>query len=115
VIWLWGLAVGLVLGAILGVVWASWQDRQREQRGSGGTVTDWGQSLALVTDLRREISRLRQATAQLQADRTASLEALAQIAVLLEREARRLPAQSIERESYENPGKDAPSSRSPEA
>ena len=52
-------------------------------------MTDWGQSLALVTDLRREISRLRQVTARLQADRTASLEALARVAVLLEQEARR--------------------------
>jgi hypothetical protein len=78
-------------------------------------VTDWGQSLGLVTDLRREISHLRQATARLQADRTASLEALARVAVLLEREARRLPVQSIKRASDETPGTDGPSSRSPEA
>jgi hypothetical protein len=115
VTWLWGLAVGLVLGTMLGVVWASRPDRRREQRGPGGGVTDWGQSLALVTDLRREITRLRQATARLQADRTASLEALARVAVLLEREARRLPVQSIKRAPDENPGTDGPSSRSPEA
>jgi hypothetical protein len=115
VIWLWGLAVGLVLGMMLGVVWASRQDRRREQRGLGASVTDWGQGLAFVPELRREISRLRQATARLQADRTASLEALARVAVLLEREARRLPVQSIERTSGENPATDGPSSRSPDA
>lgn len=114
-IWLWGLALGLVLGTMLGVVWASRQGRRREQQGSGGSVTDWGQSLALVTDLRREISRLRQAAAQLQADRTVSLEALARFAVLLEREARRLRVQSIERASNANPGPAGPSRRSPEA
>lgn len=107
-IWLWGLAVGLVLGTMLGVVWASRPDRRRKQRGPGGSVTDWGQSLRLVTDLRREISCLRQATARLQADRTASREALARVAVLLEQGARRLPAQSIRRASDENPGTDGP-------
>jgi hypothetical protein len=33
-------------------------------------VTDWGQSLSLVYELRREITRLRQANARLQTDRT---------------------------------------------
>jgi hypothetical protein len=67
--------------------------------------------LALATDLRREISRLRQATARLQADRTASFETLAYVAVVLEREARRrLPVPSIERDSDANPGIDRPSS-----
>jgi F0F1-type ATP synthase assembly protein I len=45
-IWLWGLAVGLLLGTILGVVLARRPHRQRDQRSRGGTVTDWGQSLA---------------------------------------------------------------------
>ena len=117
VIWLWGFAVGLVLGTILGFVWASREERRRQQRASGGgTVTDWGQSLALATNLRREISRLRQATARLQAERTASLEALARVAVVLEREARRrLPVPSIERASHENPGGDGSPRRSSQA
>jgi len=34
-----------------------------------GGVTDWGESLALVNELRREIARLSQATARLQASR----------------------------------------------
>ena len=60
-VWLWGLSVGLLLGVvlglllgvILGVVFARRQPRQRAHRGRGGTVTDWGLSLALVTRLRR--------------------------------------------------------------
>jgi hypothetical protein len=35
-------------------------------------MTDWGQSLALVYELRREIRRLSQANARLQADRKSS-------------------------------------------
>jgi hypothetical protein len=60
-VWLWGLSVGLLLGVILGlllgvilgVVCARRQHRQRDQRGHGGSVTDWGLSLARVTELRR--------------------------------------------------------------
>ena len=60
-VWLWGLSVGLLLGVILGlllgatlgVVFARRQHRQRAHRGRGGSVTDWGLSLALVTALRR--------------------------------------------------------------
>jgi len=59
-VWLWGLSVGLLLdvilgllvGVILGVVFARRQHRQRAQRGRGGSVTDWGLSLALVTEPR---------------------------------------------------------------
>jgi hypothetical protein len=85
VIWLWGLSVSLLLGTLLGVVWARWQHRQRDQRGHGGSMTDWGESLALVNELRREIRRLSQANARLQADRTESLAALARAASSLER------------------------------
>jgi len=60
-VWLWGLSVGLLLGVILGlllgvilgVVFARRQHRQRAQRGRGGSVTDWGLRLALVTERRR--------------------------------------------------------------
>src|SRR5258705_13250878 len=95
-VWLWGLSVGLLLGTVLGVVLTSRHHRRREQRGRGGTVTDWGQSLALVSELRREIRRLSQANEQLQADRTESRTALARVADSLEREARRLPVHSIQ-------------------
>jgi hypothetical protein len=71
VIWLWGLTAGLLLGTSLGLVLAKWPDRRREQRGQAGSVTDLGESLAL-DELRREITRLRQALARLQADRAAS-------------------------------------------
>ena len=110
-IWLWGLAVGLLLGAILGVVLARRQHRQRDQRSRGGTVTDWGQSLAHVTELRREIGRLRQANARLQTDRTEALAALVRVADFLEREVRRRPVQAIQRALAESPGTDASAPR----
>jgi hypothetical protein len=115
VIWLWGLSVSLLLGTLLGVVFAQRQQRQREQRGLGGTVTDWAQSLALVYELRREIRRLSQANERLHADRTELLAALARVADSLEREVRRLPVQSIHpstRAPDESPGTDRAPSRS---
>ena len=100
-VWLWGLSVGLLLGVILGlllgvilgVAFARRPHRQRDQRGHGGSVTDWGQSLALVTELRREINRLRHVNARPQADRTEALAALPRDADSLERGARRLPGE----------------------
>jgi hypothetical protein len=77
-----------------------------------GTVTDWGQSLALVYELRREIRRLSQANARLQADRTESLAALVRVAEGLERETRRLPVQSIQ-PSTRAPGGKPGTDRSP--
>jgi hypothetical protein len=112
VIWLCGLSVGLLLGTVLGVVLASRHHRRREQRGRGGTVTDWGQSLALVYELRREIRRLSQANERLQADWTESLTALVRVAEGLEREARRLPVKSIQ-PSTRAPGGKPGTDRSP--
>ena len=76
-------------------------------------MTNWGQSLSLIYELRREITRLRQANARLQTDRTESRAALARVADSLEREARRLPVPSIEPVSGETSGTHGPSSRSP--
>jgi hypothetical protein len=98
---------------MLGVLLARRQHRRREQRGQGGSVTDWGQSLSLVYELRREIARLRQANARLQTDRAESRTALAHVADSLDREARRLPVHSIEPVSGETSGTHVPSSRSP--
>jgi hypothetical protein len=50
-------------------------------------VTDRGQSLALVYELRREIRQLSQANERLQIDRTELLAALTRIVSSLEREA----------------------------
>jgi hypothetical protein len=69
VIWLWGLTAGLLLGTSLGLVLAKWPYRRREQQGQAGSVTDLGESFALVNELRREITRLRQAIARLRRPR----------------------------------------------
>jgi hypothetical protein len=47
-IWLRGLSFGLLLGTVLGVLLARRQHGRREQRGQGGSVTDWGRSFSLV-------------------------------------------------------------------
>lgn len=107
--------MGLLLGTLLGLVLARWPYRRREQRGQAGSVTDLGESFALVNELRREITRLRQTTARLQADRVASHAALARVADSLEREAKRLPVQAITPAAGERPGRDGPSRRSPDA
>ena len=111
-VWLWGLTVGLLLGTLLGFLLARWSYRRHEQRGQAGSVTDLGESFALVNELRREITRLRQALARLQADRAASRAALARVADSLEREARRLPVQAIH-PSRRAPGEGPGTERSP--
>jgi hypothetical protein len=40
---------------VLGVVSARLHHRRHEQGRPGGRLTDWGQSIALVNELRREI------------------------------------------------------------
>ena len=113
--WLWGLTVGLLLGTMLGLVLARWPYRRREELGQAGSVTDLGESFALVNELRREITRLREATARLQADRAESRGVLARVAECLEREARRLPVQPIQPSTKApggKPGTDRAPSRS---
>jgi septal ring factor EnvC (AmiA/AmiB activator) len=78
-------------------------------------VTNWGQSLSLIYELRREITRLRRTNARLQTDRTESRAVLARVADSLERQARGLPVHSIEPVSCETSGTHGPSSRSPGA
>jgi hypothetical protein len=106
VIWLWGLTVGLLLGTILGLVLAKWPAHRREHPGRADSLTDLGERFALVKELRREIVRLRQVNARLQADRTESRAALTRVANSLEREARRPPVQSIGPASGESLGTD---------
>ena len=69
-------------------------------------MTSLGERFALVNELRREITRLRQATARLQADRAESRAALAHVVDSLEREVRRLPVQAIGPASGERRGTD---------
>jgi hypothetical protein len=54
------LWAGLLIVVVVGVLLATRHQRWHGQRGTGGSVTDWGESLALVYELRREIQRLRE-------------------------------------------------------
>jgi hypothetical protein len=84
VIWLWGLSVSLLLVTVLGGVFAMRHQPQRKQRGTRGSVTDWGQSLALVFELRQDIKRLSEENQRLWAGRAELVTVFARVVELLE-------------------------------
>ncbi|HEY7652972.1 MAG TPA: hypothetical protein VIG07_09145 [Methylomirabilota bacterium] len=85
VIWLFVLATGLLIVALLGVLFATRQARQREQSSEAGSVTQLAHELIFVHDLRAEIARLRQEAAQLGQERDELRRVLTRLADLLER------------------------------
>jgi hypothetical protein len=84
VIWLWGLSVSLLLVTVLGGVFAMRHQPQRKQRVTRGSVTDWGQSLALVYELRQDIKRLSEENQRLWAERAELATVFARVVELLE-------------------------------
>ena len=83
-IWLWGLSVSLLLVTVLGGVFAMRHQPQRKQRVTRGSVTDWGQSLALVYELRQDIKRLSEENQRLWAERAELATVFARVVELLE-------------------------------
>jgi len=57
---------------------------QRKQRVTRGSVTDWGQSLALVYELRQDIKRLSEENQRLWAERAELATVFARVVELLE-------------------------------
>jgi predicted RNase H-like nuclease (RuvC/YqgF family) len=92
VIWLFVLSAGLLIVAVLGVVFATRQARQREQASEAGSVSELAHELTFVHDLRAEIDRLRQEAAQLGRERDELRRVLTRLADLLERAGAETPA-----------------------
>lgn len=91
VIWLLALSTALLVVGVLGIVFATRHDRQREQLAGVSSATQWGPGLALVPELRAEINRLRQETDRLRqetdrlrGERDEMLRVMARLAELLE-------------------------------
>lgn len=83
---LWSSALGLALlvVVIVGGVFAARHQRQRKPRGTGGSVTDWGQDLALVYELRREIKRLTEENQRLREERAELVKVFSRVVDLLQ-------------------------------
>lgn len=85
-IWLSVLGAGLLIVVVVGMVLVTRHQRQREQRATGGSITDWGQSLALASELRREIKRLSEENQRLWEDRAELVTLFAHVVELLQQE-----------------------------
>jgi predicted RNase H-like nuclease (RuvC/YqgF family) len=92
VIWLFALATGLSIVAVLGVVFATRQARQREQASEAGSVSQLAHELIFVHELRAEIERLRQESARLGQERDELRRVVTRLAELLERAGEEAPA-----------------------
>ena len=92
IVWLLVLATGLLIVAVLGVVFATRQARQRDQSSEVGSVDHLAHELTFVHDLRAEIARLRQEAAQLGEERDELRRVLTRLADLLERAGEETPA-----------------------
>ena len=85
-IWLSVLCAGLLFVLIVGVLLATRHHRRRGQGGTGGSVTDWGQSLALTYKLRRETRRLSEENLRLWEERAELLKAFGRVVACLQQE-----------------------------
>ena len=84
--WLLVVWAGLLIVVIVGVLLATRHQRRRELPGTGGNVTDWGQSLALAYELRREIKRLREENLRLWEERAELVNVFGGVVEFLQQE-----------------------------
>lgn len=94
-IWLSVLSVGLFIVVIVGVVLAMRHQRRREKRATGGSVTDWGQSLALAYELRRDIKRLSEENQRLWEERAELVKVFGRVVELLQQEVGQISGKSL--------------------
>lgn len=92
ILWLFVLAVALLVVAAVGVVFATRQARQRERSAEAGSLDHLAHELTFVHDLRAEIDRLRRERAQLGQERDELRRVLTRLARLLERAGEGTPA-----------------------
>jgi hypothetical protein len=89
------LWAGLLIVVIVGVLLATRHQRWHGQRGTGGSVTDWGESLALVYELRREIQRLREENLRLWEERAELVNVFGRVVEFLQQEVRQISGKSL--------------------
>jgi hypothetical protein len=83
-IWLSVLLAGLLIVVIVGVVLATRHQRRREHGGTGGSVSDWGEGLALAYELRREVKRLSEENQRLWAERAELVKVFGRVVEFLQ-------------------------------
>lgn len=94
-IWLSVLWAGLLIALVVGVLLATRHQRRREQRGTGGSVTDWGQSLAVAYELRREVKRLSEENQRLWEERAELVKGFGRVVEFLQQEVGEIPGKSL--------------------
>ena len=95
-IWLSVLCAGLLFVLIVGVLLATRHHRRRGQGGTGGSVTDWGQSLALTYKLRRETRRLSEENLRLWEERAELLKAFGRVVACLQQEVGQISGKALD-------------------
>jgi hypothetical protein len=96
-IWLSVLCAGLFIVVIVGVLLAPRYQRRRGQRGPCGSVTDWGQSLALTYELRREIKRLSEENRRLTEERVELMKVFGHVAECLQQQVEQMKSETTSR------------------
>jgi hypothetical protein len=94
-IWLSVLCAGLLIVVLVGVLLAMRYQRRRGQRGTSGSITDWGQSLALTYELRREIKRLSEENRRLTEERVELVKVFGHVAECLQQEVSQILQKSL--------------------
>ena len=94
-IWLSVLWAGLLIALVVGVLLATRHQRGREQRGTGGSVTDWGQSLAVAYELRREVKRLSEENERLWEERVELVKGFGRVVEFLQQEVGEISGKSL--------------------
>ena len=93
--WLSVLWAGLLIVVIVGVLLATRHQRRRGHLGTGGSVTDWGESLALVYELRREIQRLSEENLRLWEERAELVKVFGRVVEFLQQEVGQISGKSL--------------------
>jgi hypothetical protein len=94
-IWLSVLWAGLLIVVVVGVLLATRHQRRREPRGTGGSVTDWGQSLAVAYELRREVKRLSEENQRLWEERAELVKVFGRVVEFLQQEVGQISGKSL--------------------
>jgi len=93
-VWLSALWASLLIVVVIGVVLVTRHQRQREQRATGGTVSEWGERLAVAYELRRKIKRLSEENQRLCEERTELVKVFGRAVEVLQQEVGQISGKS---------------------